>query len=358
MSKKKTIKVPVDATVTKYGRGSVVARAAGLEVGGTTEAEAAASLADRLRIALAGRPIDVLRVAVAETDVHVLVARLGSVEMRTYDTSNGPASHGSRVDMQFDPADAPPASAVRAFDRTSATLRAAKRGQSALGIAADDPASLLRVVAQAADVDAAGESVDVAQRIVVEFGRLRRRAEDAERRALLLDFGDASATTPPPEVAAFARLLGLRPGDAATRAEALAVLEDSAGERWSHDLRALRSMTAERGLLAAVDSATHDLELIDEAGYDDVDEALAAVKEADESEFKYADWKAVEKDVVDQTWDTKGPVDTEIARLIEDDDLGGAAGKALEKRVALEVKAALDAAKEDAASTSNDADDF
>lgn len=323
-SKTKTIKVSVQATVSKYGRGVATARAAGLEVSGKTEAEAGASLAERISVALADRVPDVLRVALAGTDVHVLVQRLGGVEMRAFDVTRGATSYGSLVSMQFDPADPAPVAAHLAFDRTSAALVAARRGSSALAIAADDPAALLRVLAGAAEVDDAGEHVDVAQRVALQIGRFRRRAEDAERRASVLEAATPAADGASPEVAAFARLFGLRADDPSLRPRAMAVLEESAGERWAHTLRDLHD--GPRGLLAAIDEAA----------------ATPPEPEVDEYEHKYATWKAVEEDVVDQTWDAKGPIDQEIAERIEADELGGLAGKALTARIDADVKAAME----------------
>jgi len=328
-----TIKFAVEGLLASAGRGRWTGSVGRFEASGSRKPDVLADLRQQVERAVTQRDLgSVLRVGVADGEVHVLASRYDG----RYEITRSPLPEAG---MWSEPRHTGPdvESRVNAGDVFVDRLERAHEGRDRRPVSTAESALRTLAASVGVQVDADDQTVDwreVAVQTARVFVGVRREMGDVQRIAsesrALAELAGRGVT---PEAQALARLLGLRggftgaadPGE--VRREALAIVADMPGERFGGSLadaratsqsalRALDALTKLDGLEDGMQLRIDNGELID---CDDFEET-AAVRE----------------------WTADGPIDKAIAQAIEDESLPETAGKALVKLIEEKVQAAKD----------------
>lgn len=328
-----TIKFAVEGLLASAGRGNWTGSVGRFEASGSRKPDVLADLRQQVERAVAQRDLgSVLRVGVADDEVHVLASRYDG----RYEITRSPLPEPG---MWSEPRRTGPdvESRVNATDVFVDRLERAHEGRDRRPVSTAEGALRTLAASVGVQVDADDPAVDwheVAAQTARVFADARREADGVQRFATesraLAELVGRGVT---PEAQALARLLGLRGGFTGAadpdevRREALAIVADMPGERFGGSLADARE--TRESALRALDALTKLDGLEDEIQL-----------RIDNGELTHKD--DLEKTFTDMEWPANGFIDKAIAKAIEDDTLPDLTEKALAKHVAEKVQEAKD----------------
>lgn len=328
-----TIKFAVEGLLASAGRGRWTGSVGRFEASGSRKPDVLADLRQQVERAVTQRDLgSVLRVGVADGEVHVLASRYdGRYEItRTKLPEAGEWHEPWRTGPDVE-------SRINAVDVFVDRLERAHEGRDRRPVSTAEDALRTLAASVGLQVDADDIAVDwreVAAQTARVFTDARHETDGVQRFAsesrALAELAGRGVT---PEAQALARLLGLRggytgaadPGE--VRREALAIVADMPGERFGGSLADARKTSP--SALRALDALTKLDGLEDEIQL-----------RIDNGELTHKD--DLEKTFTDMEWPSEGFVDKAIAKAIEDDTLPDLTEKALAKHVEEKVQAAKD----------------
>lgn len=328
-----TIKFAVEGLLASAGRGNWTGSVGRFEASGSRKPDVLADLRQQVERAVAQRDLgSVLRVGVADDEVHVLASRYDG----RYEITRSPLPEPG---MWSEPRRTGPdvESRVNATDVFVDRLERAHEGRDRRPVSTAEGALRTLAASVGVQVDADDPAVDwheVAAQTARVFADARREADGVQRFATesraLAELVGRGVT---PEAQALARLLGLRGGFTGAadpdevRREALAIVADMPGERFGGSLADARE--TRESALRALDALTKLNGLEDEIQL-----------RIDNGELTHKD--DLEKTFTDMEWPSNGFIDKAIAKAIEEDMLPDLTEKALAKHVEAKVQEAKD----------------
>jgi hypothetical protein len=328
-----TIKFAVEGLLASAGRGRWTGSVGRFEASGSRKPDVLADLRQQVERAVAQRDLgSVLRVGVADGEVHVLASRYDG----RYEITRSPLPEAG---MWSEPRHTGPdvESRVNAGDVFVDRLERAHEGRDRRPVSTAESALRTLAASVGVQVDADDSTVDwheIAAQTARVFADARRETDGVQRFAsesrALAELAGRGVT---PEAQALARVLGLRGGFTGTadpdevRREALAIVADMPGERFGGSLADARE--TRESALRALDALTKLDGLEDEIQL-----------RIDNGELTHED--DLEKTFTDMEWPSNGFIDKAIAKAIEDDTLPDLTEKALAKHVAEKLQEAKD----------------
>jgi len=328
-----TIKFAVEGLLASAGRGRWTGSVGRFEASGSRKPDVLADLRQQVERAVTQRDLgSVLRVGVADGEVHVLASRYDG----RYEITRSPLPEAG---MWSEPRHTGPdvESRVNAGDVFVDRLERAHEGRDRRPVSTAESALRTLAASVGVQVDADDQTVDwheIAAQTARVFADARRETDGVQRFAsesrALAELAGRGVT---PEAQALARLLGLRGGFTGAadpdevRREALAIVADMPGERFGGSLADARE--TRESALRALDALTKLDSLEDEIQL-----------RIDNGELTHKD--DLEKTFTDMEWPSNGFIDKAIAKAIEDDTLPDLTEKALAKHVEEKVQEAKD----------------
>lgn len=328
-----TIKFAVEGLLASAGRGNWTGSVGRFEASGSRKPDVIAELRQQVERAVTQRDLgSVLRVGVADGEVHVLASRYDG----RYEITRSPLPEaGTWSEPRYTGPDVE--SRVNAGDVFVDRLERAHEGRDRRPVSTAESALRTLAASVGVQVDADDQTADwheIAAQTARVFADARRETDGVQRFAsesrALAELAGRGVT---PEAQALARLLGLRGGFTGAadpdevRREALAIVADMPGERFGGSLADARE--TRESALRALDALTKLDGLEDEIQL-----------RIDNGELTHED--DLEKTFTDMEWPSNGFIDKAIAKAIEEDMLPDLTEKALAKHVEAKVQEAKD----------------